>query len=46
MPSKRFTKINIDIDVNQLVKTYAGAKGISATQMLEQMVLFYINKNK
>ena len=42
MPSKRFTKINIDRDQKRLVENMAAAKGISATKMLEIIILKYI----
>jgi len=42
MPSNRFTKTNIDRDLNDFVAVLAAAAGISATQMLERIVLFYI----
>lgn len=47
MPNK-FTKINIDIEVYEMIKTLASAKGISATSMLETIILAYmtINSNK
>lgn len=43
MPSKRITKTNIDQGTLELVQIVAAAKGVSATRMLEVMVLFYID---
>lgn len=42
MPSDRFTKINIEVEVNETVKLLAAAQGISATQMLERIILYYL----
>lgn len=42
MASDRLTKTNIDRDLNDYIAVLAAAAGISATQMLERIVLFYI----
>ena len=46
MPSTRLTKINIDVDMYELIKTLAIANNLSATKMLEKIILAYIAKNK
>jgi hypothetical protein len=46
MPSKKYTKANIDKEVqNNIVAPIAAMRGISATSMLEQMILFWIIHN-
>ena len=42
MPSTRITKINIDRDQKRLIENMAAAQGISATKMLEIIILKYI----
>lgn len=42
MSSTRLTKVNIDTEQYELVKVLAAAKGISATKMLEYIILAYI----
>lgn len=46
MPSNRFTKINIANDTNELVKQLAAAQGVSATKLLDTIVLEYVRKLK
>lgn len=43
MPSSRYTKINIDIEILDFLQTLAAAQGISATQMNERIILFYLS---
>lgn len=41
MSSNRFTKVNIDRQQYALVQELAAAKGISATKMLELIIMEY-----
>jgi hypothetical protein len=43
MPSVRITKTNIDRDTLTLVHAIASTHGISTTNMLEKMILYYVN---
>lgn len=42
MPSNRLTKTNIDSDIKAYVALLAAGRGISATQMLEAIIMYYI----
>lgn len=46
MASTRLTKTNIDREQKDLVASLAAAKGVSATKMLEIIILFYIKHGK
>ena len=43
--SSKITKINIDVEQYNLIKILAAAKGISATKMLEHIIVEYISNN-